>query len=258
MKVGRLFGGAAALVGFVVVAVLYAGTPVRGFDYQDSTAVINNPSADISDAYMFPSPASANNVVFVMDVHPGMPAGGPTTYFNQTVLYTMKFDTNFQNEAVGSRPVENKVIQFAMAVPANGTQQIFMYGPGVPSMTGSQTMLLNSGTISAAGFFNRIFSTAQGITVFAGMREDPFFFDQSQFWNIIPNRNKGSSALGCLPNGGTGTCPQGFNPPGTAMDYFGNSNVLSIVVEMPRSLLKPASGNTIIAYWATTSSESGN
>jgi hypothetical protein len=260
MKVGRLMGGAVALAGFAGAAVLYAGTPARGFDFQDSPAVIARPGADISDAYIFPSPSNSANVVAVMDVHPGIAAGaGPTTYFDQSVLYTMKFDTNFQGEASGARPVETKVLQFSAGAPASNTQQILFYGFGPPVETGSQTQLLNGGSAAGTGYINRIFTTANGITVFAGVREDPFFFDLSQWWKIVPNRNRGSSAASCLPKVGDGTCPEGFNPAATAVDYFNNSNVLSIVVEMPRTLLTSSSNtNTIIAYWATTSSATGN
>jgi hypothetical protein len=259
MKVGRLFGGAAALAGFVGAAVLYAGTPVRGFDFQDSPAVIARPGADISDVYLFPSPSNAGNVVVVMDVHPAIAAGaGTKTYFDHSVLYTMKFDSNFQGEAVGSRPIETKVMQFSMGIPGSGTQQIFFYGLGTPNQTGSATTLINSGTVVGSGYINRIFTTGTGITVFAGAREDPFFFDLAQWWNIIPDRDRGSTNSSCLPAPfGNDTCPQGFNPPGTAVDYFNNSNVLSIVVELPRTLLTSNTGNTIIAYWATTSSSTG-
>ena len=89
---------------------------------------------------------------------------------------------------------------------------------------------------------------------FAGVREDPFFFDQSQFYNIVPDRNQGSKPS-CLPVIGNNTCPQGFNNPGT--DFFGNSNVLSIVAEIPKALLQQQQ-NTIVAYWATASASSGN
>jgi hypothetical protein len=245
-----------ALAAFVAVALFYAVTPVKSFDYQDSPAVINRPGTDISDAYLFPSPVNPNNVVAVMDVHPGLPAGSANkTFFDQGVLYTMKFDEKYASEAIGSRPVEDLVLQFSAGLAANGTQQIFFYGPGTPVEIGSNTRLVNGGNASASGFINKIFTSASGITIFAGVREDPFFFDQSQFYNIVPNRNQGSTNPSCLPAIGNDTCPQGFNNPGT--DFFANSNVLSIVAEIPKSILQEQQ-NTIVAYWATASTSSGN
>ncbi len=111
--------------------------------------------------------------------------------------------------------------------------------------------------MSGIGFINKSFAIGSGasiINVFAGARHDPDFFNVSQFYNIFPDRNAGSTAPSCLP-GGSGTCPQGFNSaPGT--DYFANTNVLSIVVECPRTLLA-GTGNGVVAYWATTSTTSG-
>jgi len=255
MKIVRPLGGLAALCALAVSAVLYCGTPVRGFDIQDSAAVVARPGADISDVYLFPSPANPNDVVAVMNVNPGLPAGsGTTAFFDSTVLYTMKFDTNFASEAIGNRPSETLVLQFSMGTPSAGTQAIFVYGMATPNQTGSTTTLVGSGNNTGVGLINKTFTTNGNITVFAGVREDPFFFDLTQFYNIVPDRHAGSTSPTCLP-GGSGTCPLGFNAVGT--DFFNNSNVLSIVVEMPKSFLT-ASGNTLVAYWATTSTQSGN
>jgi len=257
MKIARPVGGLAALCALAVSAVLYCGTPVRGFDIQDSAAIVARPGVDISDTYFFPSPTNPNDVVIVMNLSPGLPAGtGNTAFFDSSALYTLKFDTNYASEAVGSRPTENLVMQFSMSLPASGTQQVFVYGPSVPNSTGSTTSLVNAGTTNGTGLINKSFTTSSAIAVFAGVREDPFFFDLTQFYSIVPDRHLGSSNATCLP-GGSGTCPQGFNTAGAASDFFSNSNVLSIVVEMPKSFLT-MNGNSLVAYWATSSTQSGN
>jgi hypothetical protein len=260
MKIVRSFGGVFALAALVAVVVLYGRTPARSFDIQDSPATVNLPGADILDTYMFPSPTNTNNIVVVMDVYPLIPAGkGLTTFFPQSTLYTMKFDNTYAAEAVNSRPVENLVIQFSVGMPTSGTQQIYVYGPAAAAKTGTTTTLINGGNYSGTGFINRPFASLQGLTVFAGARQDPFFFDLAQFYNMFPNRNMGSTATSCLPApAGNGSCPQGFNPPGTAVDAFANTNVLSFVVEMPKTTLEANNNGTIVAYWATTSTESGN
>jgi len=259
MRFGRSWAGAGALAVLVVAAVMYAASPVKGFDYQDSPSVIANPGTDLADAYLFPSPVNANNVVAVMTIHPGLPAGtANSAFFNQSVLYEMKFDLKYQGEAVNARPVVSFVLQVSAGLAANGTQQIFVYGPGKPIVTGNTSKLLNGGTPSAVGYINHSFSTFGGITMYAGVREDPFFFDLSQFYNIIPDRNQGSTASSCLPAPvGNGSCPQGFNPPGTATDFFGNTNVLAIVAEIPISTMQSQNFNQI-AYWATASTTSGH
>ena len=256
MNFARTFGGFAALCALVAVAVLY-GRPVKGFDIQDSATLVARPGADISDVYVFPSPTNANDVVAVMNVHPGLPAGSATTaFFDPLVLYTMKFDTRYSAEAVGSRPVPNVVIQFSAGTVSSGTQQIFVYGPSTPNETGTTTTLVAGGFAGGTGLINQTFS-AGNLTVFAGVREDPFFFDLAQFYKIIPDRNAGSAATSCLPGTGNGSCPLGFNTAGTAVDYFANANVLTFVVEMPKTVLSLNATGSIVAYWATTSTQSG-
>jgi hypothetical protein len=260
MKYVRLIGGMAALCAVVVAALLFAGVPARSFDLQGTPVTIARPDTDITDTYFFPSPTNASNVVVVMDVHPLIPAGaGTTTFFDQGVLYTMKFDTKYSSEAIGSRPIENVVIQFATGAPTgpagNQTQQINVYGPATPASAGTTTRLSSGGAASGVGFINRPFSISSGeIQVFAGTRRDPQFFDKTQFFNIFPASSQAGSITSCLSS----TCPSGFVVPGT--NYFADSNVLSFVVELPKSLLSVANNGTgtLIAYWATTSTTTGH
>jgi hypothetical protein len=92
--------------------------------------------------------------------------------------------------------------------------------------------------------------------VFAGAREDPFFFDLAQFLKVLPDRNRGSTAPSCLPKLGNNSCPQGFTNPGS--DTLKGFNVLSIVVELPRVDLIAGCGGSKIAYWVTTNTSTGN
>jgi hypothetical protein len=74
-----------------------------------------------------------------------------------------------------------------------------------------------------------------GVRAFAGMRDDPFFFDLQGFLNILSS-DPGKSFLGC-------SSPR--------PDAFAGSNVSSIVVELNRSLLTRR-GSSKIGVWATT------
>ena len=253
MKFARL-GGALALAALVALALVANNHPARGSDDRATVATISRPGADIADTYLFPSPSNPNNVVAVMTVNPGIPAGaGSTTFFDPTVLYQMKFDTNYGSEASGTSPTENIVIQFSFNAASAGAQQVNVYGPAAPNVTGSGNTLI---TQTTSGLVGRSFSV-NGVTFFAGPRQDSFFFDEAQFYSIFPDRNAGSTVQTCLP-AGTGTCPQGFNNPGT--DAYAGTNVLAIVAEIPKTSLAPTGASTPgrIAYWATTSSVTGH
>jgi hypothetical protein len=259
MKFARLIGGTAALCVLVVAVLFFARNPARGFDLQGSPVTIARPATDITDTYLFPSPTNPNNVVAVMDLYPSIPAGaGLSTFFDQSVLYTMKFDTKYKEQAVGSRPVEDVVIQFSVSAvtgpTGSQTQQVAVYGPQPPLEVGATTKLVNS-FATGTGFINRPFSVSDGqIQVFAGTRRDPQFFDKTQFFNIFPGSTQAAGPASCLSS----TCPHGFATAGT--NYFANSNVLSIIVEIPKSILLDFGGGTGdgVAYWATTSTGSGS
>jgi len=260
MKIARLFGGFAALCALATAGVLYAGIPARSFDFQGSPATVAHPAADVTDTYFFPSPTNPDNVVAVMDVYPLIAAGqGLNTYFDQKVLYTMKFDNMYTSRATTARPIEDEVIQFAFSAPSGGTQNVYVYGPAAPTQIGTATKLVQSGEITATGFINRPFTAEASFSgdatysVFAGARRDPAFFNTSQYFQIFPNENMGSTAQTCLPSG-SNTCPTGFT---AGTDGLGGTNVLSIAVEIPK--FEITAGNTgVVAYWATTSTQSGN
>jgi hypothetical protein len=67
---------------------------------------------------------------------------------------------------------------------------------------------------------NPSIGTDNNMKVFAGPRDDPFFMDFAQYGEIIAGN------------------ANGFNDPGS--DTFAGTNVLSIVVEVPKSRLGSA------------------
>jgi hypothetical protein len=127
--------------------------------------------------------------------------------------------------------VEDLVIQAIN----DGAGNMKFYGPVAPSMTGAKSKLEGSVTASVAVTpyaASAVSATgSNGMQVFAGPRDDPFFFDLNQYKKII-----------------AGTASS-FNNPGT--DAFAGTNVMSVVIEVPKTLLKaPSSGK--INFWAQT------
>ena len=234
---------------------LYVNHGARASDHQDSPVTVNRPGADITDPYIFPAPDNPNNVVISMNVHPLIPPGqAMSTYFDPGVVYQMNFDGVDENsKSLAQSITQSYVMQFVAGTPGSN-QSITVYGPAHPSTLGNQTTLVPS---SGQGTINKPF-TVGNMKIFAGAREDPFFFDLSQFLKILPDRNGGNTAPSCLPKLGNNTCPQGFNPPGVATDTLKGFNVLSIVVEMPRAALVAGCGGNRIAFWVTTNTQNGN
>lgn len=270
----QLAAAAAVLVTILAVTLMYSARTVRASDHQDSPTMIARPGADITDVFVFPAPDNPNNVVLAMDVYPLIPAGqtsNPQFSFDPAVMYQFKIDN------IGDHK-EHVVIQFQ----ANGvglSQTLNVYGPAAPSEQGTMsTFVAQSGTIA----FNNTNPTpfANGMKVFAGPRQDPFFFDLARFFQIIPDRNyqnqpnpaaptatgfRGFTAAFNAANGtACDTSPSqdfllGGTTSGGAYNGAGPFDVLAIVVELPKTLLAPAGGQPgKIGVWATTSTTTGS
>ena len=202
---------ATALIGIAIAGIVYAA------DHIDSPTITNKPT-DITDLYVFQG-QNTSNLVFVANSQGLLsPSASSTAKFDENTLLEFNIDNNGDN-------VEDLVLQCKYDATTNKMQ---VFGPINPSQTGTRSKL--EGSVSAetvvtaysASSSPLIGTGATGIRVFAGPRDDPFFFDLGQYKKILA---------------GTAT---GFNNPGT--DTFAGTNVLSIVVEVPKTLLNASTG----------------
>ncbi|MDB5071288.1 MAG: hypothetical protein JWM87_2399 [Candidatus Eremiobacteraeota bacterium] len=227
---------ALAIACLAMVSVLYLAPRAIASDHQDSPLTVARPGADITDIYVFPANDPAK-VVFVMDVFPLIPPGlGTQTFFDPGVLY--QFKIGLQSDAT-----EDLVIQFKPDV-VGANQKIAMYGPGRPGIVGTRNAIV-TGSRTGAIPYNQVTDLGQGIMAFAGPREDPFYFDLARFSKIEPDRDF-SKQPNPPPN--SERC---FRKNG--VDFLAGYNVLSIVVEVPRTLLADGGQLGRINVWGTTS-----
>lgn len=208
----------------IASAIVIVGGIVYAADHIDAPAV-KGQTTDITDLYVFQA-KNPNNLVFVANSQGLMaPSATGAAKFDPNTLIQFKIDNNGDN-------VEDLVIQ---AIYKDG--KINVFGPTRPSLKGTRTKIeLDdfTGAVDVTPYgasYPAIATVDHGIKIFAGPRDDPFFFDLDQFHKII---------------GGTATS---FNNPGK--DTFAGTNVLSIAVEVPKSLLHAENGK--INVWLTTS-----
>jgi len=219
MKTKKMMLGAFAIAAVVTGGIIFAA------DHIDSPNVKNTPN-DITDLYVF-SGENANNLVFVGNTQGLMsPGSTATAKFDENTVIEFNIDNN-------NDKVEDLVIQCKYDAASNSMK---VYGPVAPSEKGTRSKLEGSETasvvVTAYGAMAPVTATsANGMKVFAGPRDDPFFFDLTQFKKIIA---------------GTAT---GFLPAGTAQDTFAGTNVMSVVVEVPKSML---GGNGTLNVWLET------
>ena len=204
----------------ILVIVLGIGLYLFAADHIEAPAVTGT-SADITDYYAFESPASSDSYVFVCNTQ-GLLAPGATgdASFDENLLMEFNIDNDGDN-------IEDLVIQCRVR---NGVLNV--YGPVVPGSTGLDSGIERNGPITSTDVTpyqsDPMVGSANGINVFAGPRDDPFFMDFAQFGEILA---------------GNAT---GFNDPGA--DTFAGTNVLSVVVEVPKTML----GGTSLNTWVET------
>lgn len=220
MKRKKILLAAFAITGITIGGLVYAA------DHRDSPAVTDQ-KTDITDVYVFRG-QDQNNLVFVANTQGLLsPAASATAQFDENTLIEFNIDNNNDN-------VEDLVIQ---AIISGGKMKV--YGPVKPSETGKRSSIEGAMTVEVGitpygGGAPVIATGTGGIKAFAGPRDDPFFFDLDQFKKIIG-----------------GTAP-GFNNPG--MDTFAGTNVMSVVVEIPKSALNATIGK--LNVWLETKKKS--
>ncbi|QCX00436.1 DUF4331 domain-containing protein [Aggregatimonas sangjinii] len=209
-----------AVVGIIIVAA----------DHIDAPGVAGD-SADIADFYAFEPSEGSDNTVFIVDLQSNVMPDLAYGTFDEDVLTEINIDTN-------DDLVEDMVIQ---AIPRDG--KMYFFGPAAPSATGlTGTVLVDSplGSVDISGSAAITETTDDGVQLFAGPRQDAFFFDFVQFNAVV-----------------TGMAPLGFNAEAEATDTFDGANTMSIAIEIPNSMLGEttavnALGIPVYNAWVTT------
>lgn len=200
-------------------AVAIAGALLVAADHIDAPGSMGT-TADIADFYAFEPTEGSDNTVFIVDIQSNVVDGLPYGTFDENVLAEINIDSD-------GDLVEDLVIQ---AIPRDG--KMYFFGPAAPSATGlSGTVLVNSplGSVDISGDMEVVENTADGVSLFAGPRQDAFFFDFFRFNEVLAPSPEDNS---------------GFNVPGE--DTFDGANTMSIVVEIPNSMLGEPTGEDAV------------
>jgi hypothetical protein len=232
--------GLLALAG--LVATIGAGTIlVSAADHLDAPTTKANHRIDITDVYAF---KSTGGTTLVLNVNPlTSPADSKTARFSTSAIYQFNIDRNLNALAdvayrvrfgparmvAGGNVVQDYTIKRSVGASARTNAWI-----GTTVGTG-QTTTYKRPTL-------RIAHLSGGGKAFAGVRDDPFFFDLPGFVEFKKQLLAGSTDLGVLLGGFTGT------------DTFAGTNVSSIAIEVPDARLG-GTGRTV-GVWATVLSKS--
>lgn len=231
----------------VVVAALIAGiTPglLVASDHDDGETELKGRNLNLTDLYVFrevdqqPNNApSSESLIFIMDLNPRSVAR-QQYYFSTKAAYVFYVSRVKDNH---DKPTgkANVTLKFEFGAPNASRQQEVTL---TAIKDGSETTMPAGLTtpLNTAPVINDVNVFGKTVKVFAGLREDPFFFDVEQFFRVRAGLAGIGPAVGFRP-----PCPA----PNCALDFTAGYNVLSIVVRLPRTLLTGASTATTFDVW---------
>lgn len=234
MRNTRWLQGAAAL------AIATGGPLAFAADHLDSPGPKKDPLADITDVYAW---AASDNLVLVLNVAPLATA---ESKFSDAVQYAIHLESSATFGVAGTK--SDVICTF------DTDQKISCWIGDKDYVTGDAS--------ATAG----LKSASSKTRVYAGLRADPFYFNLEGFNDAVATT---VGAAGSLTFDGSG-CPavdantatllvgmlQGTAMgAGAAADFFAPLNVLSIVLEIDKTLVN--GGGPIISVWGSTHKAGG-
>lgn len=169
-------------------------------DHSDSPKVQRDPAADINDIYAFVNPNDPAELVLILTVLPDAPDGAR---FSDAVKYNF-----FINSGTVEKNISCTFIDEGEEILCSGPNQLFVRGDVGGEVVGD------------------------GMRVYSGLRDDPFFFDGPAF-----NRTRA-------------TLVPSFTDPG--FNSFGSFNTLAIVLGVQTSRLLGEGESPILSFWANS------
>ncbi len=239
---------------------------VDASSHREAPLIAEDPVADLTDVYAFVSPDDSSTVTLVMNVNPfEKPAGGPNFHkFGDDVRYRFNIDVNgdaradFEYDFRFASKVKNRATFLyntnqvtALDDPdLNVVQTYSVYEddetrdeegnigrniPVAPANVGKRSTPDYEANLGSAA----VTTLSNGMKVFAGPRDDPFFVDLGKIFDL--------GSLG--PFQPAHLIPTPAEP---GEDYVAGSNVHTIAIQIPIAHLTEAYDDPVIGVWATT------
>jgi Domain of unknown function (DUF4331) len=240
----RLFLSAVA-ISLAAIAGLTAIPPsAMASDHDDGETGTKGRNVNLTDLYVFRerdqnSSAREGDLILVMNTNPRSLAR-QQYYFNTNARYDFHLSQAANRDATPTGQAD-RILSFEFGRPGSNRQQEFTltvragnYRP-VDVARGKTTPL--AAQPNATPIVNTVNLEGSPVQVFAGLREDPFFFDVEQFFRV----RAGAAGIGPAV---------GFRPASTALDFAKGYNVNAIVVRIPKSFLR---GAEVLDVWETIS-----
>jgi hypothetical protein len=227
--------GVTASVALAAAAVTGSGPDrVLASSHREAPLIAEDPSADNTDLYAFRSPDKPSSVTIVANWIPGEdPAAGPNYFtFSPNAKYKINIDRTGDarpdlvyefrfGRTAGAAFLGNTVQSWSMW----RNRKLFARGKTPPNNIGPRS------TANYTGLVSKSVVTKDGVSIFAGQRDDAFFGDIGSIFDLLAFRK------------GTGNV-------GGGKDFFAGYAVHAIALQIPISQLNAK--NSTIGVWAST------
>ncbi len=238
-------------IGLALVILVSPGLLVAS-DHDDGETDTKGRNVNLTDLYVFreidqnpDAGVPEGDLVFVMNTNPRSVAR-QQYYFSANARYEFHVTRvgHKDDPATGKKEI---TLRFEFSTPfAGGQQKIKVtliqdgkeHGKGLGRDHTVAGDFIRTTPINSAPILNQVDLKGHKITVFAGLREDPFFFDVEQFFRVR------GFVLGIGP-------AAAFRNPG--LDFTAGYNVNAIVVRVPLALLQGNTSKTVFDVWETIS-----
>ena len=205
--------------------------PVNAADHAEATLVAGDPAADIADVFAFLDPNDNSKVVLAMDVEGFIVPSEllNLSFFSPDVTYQLQIENT--GDAVADQFID---VTFSPQTSRSKPQTATIKLPNGAEFTAPTTVQ----TLAASP--NPLVVTTDpttGVSFFAGLTDDPFFFDIVGFNRFV------SSVLGGTPD------PSKLQ---RDRDSFAGYNIHMIALSIPASMLRGRPDNTIIGVNGVT------
>ncbi|MEG4999900.1 DUF4331 domain-containing protein [Microcoleus sp. B4-D4] len=251
MKLTKKFRKTILAIELALIVVLTPGI-IAASDHDDGEVDIKGRTVNLTDLYVYRekdqnSSAADGDLILTMNSNPRSVARYQY-YFSTTALYQFNIS---QVGDVNSTPTgrADTILRFAFSPPNNQGMQavaitVIRNGSETTTKTTVNGGLIATTPLNSNAVLNTVPVNGSNLTVFAGLREDPFFFDVEQFFRV---------RAGAL---GTGA-KVGFKPPNQAIDFTKGYNVNTITVRVPKAFLQAGTGANTFDVWSTISIRDG-
>jgi hypothetical protein len=224
---------------------------LQASDHDDGDIDVRSRALSLTDLYVFREQdqnanAAEDDLIFVMNTNPRSLAR-QQYFFSTEARYEFKITRvgNIDSVPTGS---PDTTLRFTFSAPRGNNRQQQMTitllekgrQPVVINRTQNNRPIVTTSLTNATPTVNQVKVRGRDVTVFAGLREDPFYFDVEQFFRVR------SGLLGRGPS-------VGFRSPDDALDFAKGYNVNAIVVRVPRKLLQAGTERSIFDTWLTIS-----